>query len=197
MNRTFLHVGCGAQKTGLKGFASGEWREVRFDIDENVHPDIISTLTDMRAVETASIDAIFSSHNIEHLYDHEVPIALEGFHRVLKDDGFAVITCPDLESVCAAVVEGNLVDPLYVSPAGPISPIDILYGHRGFIASGNTYMTHKCGFTWKVLGAALADAGFTHRSGIRRPNAYYLWVIAFKAQQTEDKIAEAVSRFLP
>jgi len=68
------------------------------DIDPSVAPDIVGTMTDMSAVATASIDAIFSSHNIEHLYPHEVPIALAEFLRVLKDDGFAVVTCPDLRS---------------------------------------------------------------------------------------------------
>ena len=38
-----------------------------------------------------SVDAILSSQNIEHLYPHEVALALKEFLRVLRPDGFAVI----------------------------------------------------------------------------------------------------------
>ena len=157
--KNFLHVGCGSQtKVGLRGFNSDEWNEIRFDIDENVRPDIVGTLTDMSAVPSVSMDAIYSSHNIEHVFPHEVPQVLNEFYRVLKPEGFVVITCPDLVSVCAAVAQGNLVNPLYVSPAGPISAIDILYGHRGYIAKGNVYMAHKGGFTYKSLMDGLIEA---------------------------------------
>jgi predicted SAM-dependent methyltransferase len=83
---------------------------VRLDIDGSVEPDVLGTMTDMPAMADASVDAIFSSHNIEHLYPHEVPIALGEFLRVLKPDGFAIITCPDLQSVCALVAKGKLLE---------------------------------------------------------------------------------------
>lgn len=117
---------------------------MRLDIDSAVKPDIIGTMTDISAVADGSVDAIFSSHNIEHLYPHEVPLALGEFMRVLKPDGFSVITCPDLQSVAALVAEDKLLDPAYTSPAGAIAPLDILYGHRASMAAGNTYMAHRC-----------------------------------------------------
>jgi len=88
--KTFLHVGCGPQHKDhtTSGFNTPEWFELRLDIDKSVAPDIIGTMTDMSAVETSSVDAIFSSHNIEHLSPHEVPVALSEFRRVLKPDGF-------------------------------------------------------------------------------------------------------------
>ena len=76
-----------------------------------------------------------SSHAIEQacqtlpdLYRHEAPVALSKFLRVLNSDDIAVITCPDLKSVCALIAEDKLTDPAYTSPAGPIAPLDILYG---------------------------------------------------------------------
>ena len=77
------------------------------DIDASVQPDLIGTMTDMKAVDDVSVDAVFSSHNIEHLYPHEVPIALAEFHRVLKPNGFVLLTCPDLQSVCTRVAVIN------------------------------------------------------------------------------------------
>jgi predicted SAM-dependent methyltransferase len=86
--KTFLHVGCGPQnRSGLKGFDTVEWSEIRFDIDPSVYPDIEGTLTDMHAVATGSVDAIYSSHNIEYVFPHEVEAVLLEFYRVLKKDG--------------------------------------------------------------------------------------------------------------
>ena len=196
--KSFLHVGCGPQnKTGLKGFNSDEWKEIRFDIDENVNPDIQGTLTDMSSVGSSSVDAIYSSHNIEHIFAHEVAIALKEFLRVLKDDGIVVITCPDLQSVCDAVAKNKLLEPLYVSPTGPISPIDILYGHRGFIASGNVYMAHKCGFTYQVLVDAFHEAGFKSSFGGSRPQDFDLWLLASKNEKSAEELQNLALEFLP
>src|SRR5215467_11008442 len=135
-----LHVGCGrTNKAGLKGFNTDEWKEIRLDIDSGVQPDIVGTLTDMKGVETASVDAVYSSHNIEHVYPHEVPVTLGEFYRVLKPDGIGVITCPDLQAACEAVAQNRLLETLYVSPAGPICAVDMLYGHRASIAAGNQF----------------------------------------------------------
>ena len=108
--KTFLHVGCGPQnKSHINGFNNDNWKEIRFDIDKNVNPDIVGTLTDMRLVGTGSVDAIYSSHNIEHIYPHEVEVALREFYRVLKDDGMVVLRCPDLQSVCRSSYSRQVV----------------------------------------------------------------------------------------
>lgn len=198
-NRKFLHVGCGMlrKESTTLGFKMGGWEEIRLDINEAVSPDIVGTMTDMSRVADSSVDAIFSSHNIEHLFPHEVPIALKEFMRVLKPDGFLVITCPDLKSVCALVAEDKLTDPAYQSPSGPIAPIDILYGHREAIAMGNHYMAHKCGFTEKVLTEAFQVAGFSMALTIARPEAFALWAIASKNPRKEDEMrALAAVHFL-
>ena len=196
--KTFLHVGCGPQnQSSCLGFNYDNWKEIRFDIDKKVKPDIEGTLTDMKLVETGSVDAVYSSHNIEHIYPHEVPIALREFYRVLKEDGMVVITCPDLQSVCKAVVQDKLLEPLYESDIGPISPIDILYGHRGFIAQGNEYMAHKGGFTYSVLDRAFYEAGFKIRYGGRRPAAWDLFIVAFKQDKSDEEIKKIALQFLP
>ena len=195
--KTFLHVGCGPQyKSEIKGFDNENWKEIRFDIDEKVNPDIVGTLLDMSAVETGSVDAIYSSHNIEHVFPHEVPIVLREFHRVLKDDGMVVLVCPDLQSVCEAVVDDKLLQPLYESPAGPISPIDILYGHRPAIARGNEYMAHKGGFTYSVLNDAFIEAGFKMNYGGRNPDLWELFIISFKQEKLQEEINTIAKPFL-
>jgi hypothetical protein len=190
--KSFLHVGCGPKRKNqtTKGFNTDEWNEIRFDIDESVQPDLVGTMTDMGSVETGAVDALFSSHNIEHLYPHEVPVALKEFFRVVNADGFVVITCPDLVSVCKLVAEDKLTDAAYTSPAGPIAPIDILYGYRPSMAQGNLYMAHRCGFTKKTLTADLQAAGFSTIGAISRGVAPYfdLWAIASKKVMTAEEM---------
>ena len=189
--KNFLHIGCGPKHKDqtTRGFNTPEWTELCLDIDQSVTPDIVGTMTDMSAVADASVDAIFSSHNIEHLYPHEVPVALAEFKRVLKSGGFAVITCPDLQSVCALVAADKLTDPAYTAPAGPITPLDILYGHRPALARGNLFMAHRCGFTQKVLSGTLHQAGFALVAMKRREHPNYdLWAIATKQPVEEAEL---------
>ena len=195
--KTFLHVGCGPViKSQIPGFKEDDWTEIRFDIDKNVNPDIEGTLTDMSQVETGSVDAIYSSHNIEHVYPHEVPIVLNEFYRVLKADGMVVLVCPDLQSVCESVVVDKLIDPLYISPEGPISPLDIIYGHGQAIKHGNEYMAHKCGFTYSVLDNFFDDVGFETRYGGRRKQQWDLFIVAFKQTKSEDDAKKITLPFL-
>ena len=195
---SFLHVGCGPQnKSSIKGFNQTDWREVRFDIDPKVSPDVVGSLTDMHLVESNSMQAIFSSHNIEHIYPHEVNASLLEFNRVLSNDGFVVLTCPDLQSVCEAIVQDKLLEPLYQSPAGPISPIDILYGHRGFIAQGNHYMAHKGGFTATSITQDFLQAGFKQVLTAKRPAAYDLWIFATKDTWADETLKAKAQEFFP
>lgn len=202
---TFLHVGCGPvridpatqQAQRFKGFGAQDWRELRLDIDPQVKPDVVGSMTDMSAVPSASVDAVYSSHNIEHLYPHEVPVALAEFRRVLRSDGLAIITCPDLQSVCALVAEDRLTEAAYVAPVGPIAPMDILYGLRTAMGAGNLFMAHRCGFTLKVLLATLQAAGFAKVVGLRRAQAFDLWALASVADIDDAKIRELARRYFP
>ena len=199
--KTFLHVGCGHSHKGrtTQGFDTPGWHELRLDIDESVHPDIVGTMLDMSAVAGATVDAVFSSHNLEHLYPHDVLLALKEFLRVLRPGGFAVITCPDLQSVCALVAEDKLTEAAYVSPAGPISPLDILYGHRPHLAAGNFFMAHRCGFTQKVLTETLHAAGFATVAASRRahPPHYDLWAVASVVAMDETQLRQLAAAHFP
>lgn len=176
----FLHVGCGRARREevAPGFRSTDWQEVRLDIDPAVAPDIVGSMLEMSSVPDGSFEGLFSSHNLEHLYPHEVPIALAEFRRVLKPDGIAVITCPDLQSVARLIADDRLDEPAYLSPAGPIAPMDIVYGHRPQLASGNLYMAHRGGFTLKTIVQAVREAGFRSVAGRRREDRLDLWLLA-------------------
>ena len=197
----FLHVGCGPKRKNqtTRGFNTPEWAEIRLDIDASVQPDVIGTMIDLSAVESDSVDAIYSSHNIEHLYPHEVPLALAEFLRVLKPDGFFVVTCPDLQSVCKLIAEDKLTDTAYTSPAGPIAPLDILYGHRPAMAKGNLYMAHRCGFTQKVLSGTLQSCGFKSVATMARGRAPFfdLFALASKSERSEAELRLLAGQHFP
>jgi SAM-dependent methyltransferase len=198
--QTFLHVGCGHNRKDktTSGFAKENWKELRFDINESVEPDYVGTMTDMSAVETSSMDALYSSHNIEHVYAHEVPKALAEFKRVLRPDGFVIITCPDIQAICALVAEGKLTEQAYSSPAGPITPHDILYGHGASIAEGDLFMAHRCGFTQEVLTKTLEVSGFVSMGTAKRAGPCFdLWAVACPVKTSEESLRELAKDHFP
>lgn len=183
MKKTFLHAGCGPKglipAPGV--FPPDEWREVRLDADPAVEPDVIASIIDMPAIGDKSMDAVFTSHTLEHLYTHEVKTALHEFLRVLKPGGFALIVVPDLQAVAGLIAEGGLTDTIYVSAEGPITPLDMVYGHGPSLAAGKKRMAHRTGFTAKSLEAALKEAGFAQTRTDRRREHFDIRAVAFKA----------------
>jgi Tfp pilus assembly protein PilF/SAM-dependent methyltransferase len=192
VRRTVLHVGCGPYSTtGLHlAFQTPEWQEIRFDIDPGVQPDIVGTLTDMSAVSSSSVNAIWSSHNIEHLYPHEVPIALKECYRALKPGGLVLITLPDIQKIAEFVAEGKLETPIYHSSGVGISALDIIYGLGVAIADGNYYMAHRTGFTAETLRNKLIDAGFIDAIVCRE--GLNLWAKAYKPNASLEELNEKV-----
>lgn len=186
-----LNVGCGAARPERlpAAFRSAKWREIRLDIDPAVAPDIIGDIQNLSGIPDACIDAIWSSHNLEHLNAYEVPAALAEFRRVLKPDGFVLISVPDLRAVARQVAEDNLSSPLYNSAAGPITPLDMLFGHQASLQKGNHYMAHRCGFTATTLGQALADAGFAE-ARVHEGSRWDLWALATMPQTSPQVYVE-------
>ena len=195
--KKLLHVGCGQEtlKNLPKAFQNGDWQEVRFDIAEEVKPDIIGTLLDMSAVEDGSVDLVYSSHNIEHVFYHEVPKVLLEFKRVLNDDGFAIIACPDLQLICELTLQGDLDAPLYNSVSGPITALDVFYGHSESIEQGCTYMAHKTGFDLKLMAKRLKEAGFGNFRGKRIRGRKELLFVASIAALDGEAMAKIYAEF--
>lgn len=196
----FLHVGCGLKRKHqtTQGFNRDEWDEIRFDIDPSVGPDITGSMTDMSAVEAGSVNAVFAAHSLVHLYPHEVQAAIAEFRRVLAPDGFLLLTCPDLQSICKLVADGKLTEPVHDSPAGTVAPIDILYGMRTSLAQGNHFMAHRSGFTDKVLTATVKACGFGATASMRRDAPFYdLWLLATRDASSEDVLRNLAMAHFP
>ena len=198
--QTLLHVACGRASIHdihLRGFHENPWREIRLDADQTVLPDIVGTMADMSAVSDGFADAIFSSHGIEHLYWHDVPQALAEFLRVLADDGFLVVTCPDVQTAAQMIAEDRMFDTAYVSEAGPITPFDMVYSYRPFVQANPQWMSHHCGFTLSTLLAVLTESGFLSTYGVRRIGGFDLWVLATKNKRRPEELAALAESYLP
>ena len=174
-----LNAGSGAVSSRRlhQAFQQSGWREVRLDIDPAVEPDLIGSVTDMSAlVPSRTFDAAWASHSLEHLHAHEVLEALLEFRRILKPDGFALVTSPDLETVASLLLQHGPDHVVYTSPMGPITPHDMMFGHADSIRRGMSFMAHNCGFTCESLGALLLQAGFP--MVLAKRDGYDLWALA-------------------
>jgi SAM-dependent methyltransferase len=158
--RVLVNVGCGPRNGGKLPSYFDDWQQLRVDIDPSVQPDILADLTDLSPIADASADAVWAAHCVEHLYEHQVKVALAEFRRVLRDDGFVCVIVPDLQTVAHYVAADRLNETLYESPAGPVTPHDIVFGFGAAIASGRTSMAHRCGFTPGMLQRCFNELPF-------------------------------------
>ena len=131
--------------------------------------------------KSESFDGIYSSHTLEHFEFYDVYNILSEFNRVLKKGGLAVLYVPDMEQVFE-IAKSDLEEMLYISEAGIVSPIDIIWGMREAIKQGKEHMTHKTGFTQKSIEKKLSVMGFTNILISQENNQYQLKIKAIKQE---------------
>ncbi|QJR12620.1 hypothetical protein DSM104443_03711 [Usitatibacter rugosus] len=184
MTQSVLNVGGNSKQIPLPPHYEG-WRHDLLDIDPRGGADVVCDARELATLPAAGYDAVWCSHNLEHYWRHDLPKVLAGFLHVLKADGFAEVRVPDMKSVFEAMLQQGLDidDTLYVSPAGPITVNDVIYGYGKEIAdSGKDFYAHKNGFTRNSLTAVLRSAGFTEVYTASKP--FEVAAIAFKARPT-------------
>jgi predicted SAM-dependent methyltransferase len=185
--RRVLNVGGHSKTISIPRHFEG-WDHVLLDIDPSAGPDIVCDARKLRQLEPEQFDAVYCSHNLEHYHKHDGAQVLRGFVHVLKSDGFAQLRVPDLRSVMRKFVadEMDLEDVLYVSPAGPITVRDVIYGWGKKIEqSGEDFFAHKTGFTATTLRAELENAGFSRIVTIEDGKRFEIAALAFKCEPTQ------------
>ncbi len=189
--KSILNAGAGSRQFALLPgiFSPAEWTEVRLDIDPYTAPDIVGSFANMHGtVEDGRFDAVYSSHAIEHLHGHEVTPAFGEFRRVLKPDGFALVTCPNLVAVAKFLLSRGADEIAYESMAGPIRPIDMIYGHGESIAAGRFAMAHHTGFTPTRLANLAIAAGFSEVRVMEGDN-FDIWAALMTPMTSHDQVA--------
>ena len=161
--RRVLNVG--GQSRGIQlPPAYGTFEHVLLDLDPDVGADIVLDVRQLSSLEPQQFDAVYCSHNLEHVRQHDVPVVLAGFRHVLKPGGLAHIIVPDLQELMVVCVQQgiDLDGLLYESPMGPITPLDVLYGHGGMMAqSGQDFYAHRTGFSRRTLANVVEASGFS------------------------------------
>jgi hypothetical protein len=186
--RLLVNLGSGPREAISLPAYFNDWKQLRVDVDPSVEPDIVADLTDLSPIPDSHADAVWASHCIEHLYEHQVMTALNEFRRVVRDDGFVCVIVPDLQAVANYVAADRLNEPIYDSPAGPITPHDIFFGYGAAIASGRTSMAHRCGFTPGVLQKYFEQLTFGEVVLRRREESLELVALArVQSPQDEDE----------
>jgi ubiquinone/menaquinone biosynthesis C-methylase UbiE len=147
-----------------------KWRQIRVDVDPGVQPDVVANIADLSVIPDGTADAVWSAHCVEHLFAHQVPMALAEFRRVLRETGFACIIVPDLQAIAHWIATDRLHETIYESAAGPVTAHDMLWGFGEAIAHGNSAMAHHCGFTPTLFLQCLKDAGFAEIMLRRKSN---------------------------
>ena len=158
------------------------------DIDPTGSPDVLCDARELQSLEAGQFDAVYCSHNLEHYYRHDGLRVLKGFLHVLKPGGFAEIRVPDLKTVIkhVAATDMDVEDTLYVSPGGPITVRDVIYGWGKQIEeSGEDFYAHKTGFTPAALTSILDQAGFARVFVAVWAEGFEVRALAFKSEPTE------------
>jgi len=188
--RLLVNLGSGPKGAARLPALFSQWRELRVDVDARVAPDILADITDLSAIETGSIDAIWSAHCLEHLYLYQVGAAVSEAYRILAEDGFLCVIVPDLQAVAEYFAADRLHEVVYQSPAGPVMAHDMVFGFGPALARGRHSMSHKCGFTPTLLLQKLREAPFAEIVLRRRPN-HELAAVARKRAATDEAEREA------
>ena len=160
--RRVLIVGGQASTPQIPSAYAG-FEQVLLDHDPNRGADLVLDVRELTSLAAHQFDAVYSFHTLNHLRKHEVPVVLAGFLHVLKPGGLAHIIVPDLQELMVACVQQgiDLDSPLYQSAMGPITPLDVLYGHAGIIEqSGQDAYAHRTGFTSGSLANVVEASGF-------------------------------------
>ena len=199
MTGRWLNVGSGPRGSGLRppGLTAHSWQEVRLDADPAVQPEVLALAHDLSVLSSGSMDAVFSSHCIEHLYlDQAVP-ALREWRRVLKSEGWLLLVCPDLQAAAEMVAQDRLFEMAYAG----IRPYDLIFSHQGLVAQGraqgHSFMEHKSGYTLTSLRALVNEAGFPMHAAMRLRQRFELWLIASNAPRSQAQMRELARQQFP
>jgi hypothetical protein len=74
----------------------------------------------------------------------------------------------------------------YHSAAGPVTPLDMMFGHTPSIASGNLHMAHHSGLTAELLGGLLLQVGFAE--AVTKRQNFDLWALALTQDADRDGV---------
>jgi len=126
-----IDIGCGENKIDEDA--------IGVDVRKTSHINVMANGSNL-PFRDAIVDRVYSSHMIEHMGPRkDVEKALREWVRVLREEGYMEIRCPDLWARALLFV----LRPSWYS-------VGFIYGNRG---------THRCGFSYGLLKEMLHQCG--------------------------------------
>lgn len=167
-----LNLGCGSQigdgwvnvdyalgarltKLPLFGALNRRLKIFKFDWDDRIY---LHDLTKAFPWASGSVDAVYSSHTLEHLSREDGRRFLRECHRVLKPGGLIRIIVPDLRQAVTEYLEGRVRADDFVEALGVLyipSPSAIKRKLAPFVQ-----FPHKCMYDTPRLVEILGELGF-------------------------------------
>lgn len=123
--------------------------------------DFVGDIRDLSAFSSGSIETVYASHVFEHVPLGSAASTLSGIRRVLKPGGELLVSVPDLEVLCRA-----LLDPS-ADPKRKIHLLQMIYGGQS-----DEWDFHYFGWTEELLSMYLRSVGF---STIERVESFNLF----------------------
>jgi predicted SAM-dependent methyltransferase len=133
-----------------------------------VHHDLAHSLP----FEDASVDVVYSSHFVEHLFRDEAAVLMRESLRILKPGGLVRVCVPDLAYAVERYRQGHVREMLE---------------QYFFVEDRSSYLArHKYMYDFDLLRAALEAAGFTgvRRCGYREGRAPDLSLLDNRPEET-------------
>lgn len=130
--------------------AHPDWKIL--DVEPRPEVDFVGLASCLSQFEDNSLEAIYSSHVLEHFYyqlNNELLNTLAEWYRVLQPGGKLMVSVPDLQVLCWLYLNPNL------RPLERHQLMSIMFGGQK-----NEYDVHKVGFDCDTLTLYLKKVGF-------------------------------------
>lgn len=197
--KVLLHVGDASphfSHVSILGFQLPIWDECRVHFESGLPPIGPPETARLSAVPSGSADAIVTFRTLEYLPWTEVRAALADFLRVLRQDGFAVVCCADVEAFACEIAPPSSAIAQAKVPNHAPSVADLLNADLSLSGRCPPAMSHRCGFAFDHLVRLLRAAGFPSVAGFRRPSGFDLWVVASKDRRSDLAMRALASNYL-
>jgi predicted SAM-dependent methyltransferase len=140
-----LHLGAGSSK--LPGL-------INCDLF-NPEADLKADASNLEMFEDGTIDLIESHHMIEHLSFIDTERCFAEWHRVLRKNGFIILTFPDLTGISFKWLKYSIIYPFFPKPDKLDYIVSMLVGSQE-----NEGMFHKNAFDIRRMSRILLKHGF-------------------------------------
>jgi predicted SAM-dependent methyltransferase len=110
-------------------------------------------------LQSGSVDALYSSHMLEHLDRQEAVIFLKEARRVLRIGGVIRLVVPDIRVLVEKYIETNDADAFIASTGLTMPRARTLLERMGILAAGSTQ--HQWMYDGRSLSRLLYAQGFT------------------------------------